>query len=318
MLQYLLLLVGFVLLIKGADFFVEGAASTAKILKIPSIIVGLTVVAMGTSLPEASVSITAALAGKNELSLSNVVGSNIFNLLVVAGASALLRPIAVQKSVLKKDFPFSIIITLLVLLFCIPTVFQGQKVSVLSNLEGVILLVIFVLYLVSVVRDAKKARSNASESEEEGNTHSPLMIIVYIVGGVAAIIVGGNLVVDSASAIAADFGLSQTLIGLTVVALGTSLPELVTSIVAAKRGESDLALGNVIGSNIFNMLMVLGLSCSLHPVVVIGESVFDLIFLTIASLLVFGFAWSSRKITKKESIFMLPIYFAYLVYIIIR
>lgn len=315
--QYLLLIIGFILLIKGADFFVEGAASTAKILRIPSIIIGLTVVAMGTSLPEASVSVTAALAGKNELSLSNVVGSNIFNLLVVTGASALLRPIAVQKAVLKKDFPFSIAITLLTLLFCIPTVFRGEKISVLTTIEGIILLVIFVLYLVSVVRDAKKARDNADETEE-GSTHSPIVIACFIIFGVAAIILGGNLVVDSASKIAADFGLSQTLIGLTVVALGTSLPELVTSVVAAKRGESDLALGNVIGSNIFNLLMVLGISCTLNPVAVVGESIFDLIFLTISSLIVLGFAWSRERISKKESIFMLPLYFIYLIYIIVR
>lgn len=317
MLIYLYLILGFILLIKGADFFVDGASDAAKRLRIPSIIIGLTIVAMGTSLPETSVSITAAMQGKNELSLSNVVGSNIFNLLIVAGASALIRPISVQPSVLKKDFPFSIIITAFTLLLCIPTVYHGEKTSVLTNIEGIFLLILFAGYLITIVRDAKKAR-NSEECTTVQDTRSVFVIILYLVCGSAAVIWGGNLVVDSASQIAANFGLSQTLIGLTVVALGTSLPELVTSVVAAKKGESDLALGNVIGSNIFNLLMVLGLSCSLHPVAVVQESVVDLIFLIVSSIIVLLFARSSKQISKKESFIMIPLYLIYLAYIIVR
>lgn len=314
---YVWLLLGFFLLVKGADLFVDGASGIAKLLRIPSIIIGLTVVAMGTSLPEASVSVTAALAGKNELSLSNVIGSNIFNLIVVVGASALLRPIAVQASVLKKDFPISIIITGLLLIMSIPTAFHGEKAMVITQPEGVILLLIFAGYLASVVHDALKHRKN-SLPEENPQTLSLGVTLIYIVLGAAAIILGGNLVVNSASEIAAAFGLSQTLIGLTIVAIGTSLPELVTSVVAAKKGESDLALGNVVGSNIFNLLLVLGMSCALHPVMVISESVVDLIFLIVVSIIIYLFSLSKKQISRWEGALMLPLYILYSVYIIMR
>lgn len=307
---YVLLILGFVLLVKGADFFVDGASNVAKLFRIPSIIIGLTVVAMGTSLPEASVSVTAALAGQNELSLSNVVGSNIFNLIVVVGASALLHPVAVQASVLKKDFPLSIIITVLTLIMC-------GKSLVLSRPEGLILLAVFVVYLISTVRDALKHRKNTAADESKPALSLPVTLI-YIVLGTGAIIWGGNLVVDSASKIAASFGLSQTLIGLTIVAIGTSLPELVTSVVAAKKGESDLALGNVIGSNIFNLLMVLGISCALHPVAVASESIIDLVFLIAASVIIYLFALSKKKVSRFEGALMLPIYVIYSIYIILR
>lgn len=307
---YIWLILGFFLLVKGADLFVDGASNAAKLLRIPSIIIGLTVVAMGTSLPEASVSVTAALAGRNELSLSNVVGSNIFNLIVVVGASALLHPIAVQASVLKKDFPLSIIITALALLMC-------GKSMMLDRTEGILLLIIFVIYLISTVLDALKHRKNTVDEESKSMLSLPSTLI-YIIIGTAAIICGGNLVVDSASAIAANFGLSQTLIGLTIVAVGTSLPELVTSVVAAKKGESDLALGNVIGSNLFNLLMVLGISCTLHPVAVASESIIDLLFLIVVSIIIYLFSLSRRTVSRLEGALMLPLYIAYSAYIIMR
>lgn len=323
-LMYVLLIVGFILLIKGADYFVEGASSLAELLRIPGIIIGLTIVAMGTSLPEASVSITAALNGANELSLSNVVGSNLFNLLVVAGASALFRAMPIQKDVLRRDFPFSILATVVTLAICLifPLVqgfaLTGDNAGTLQRPEGVLLLVLFIIYLYLMVRSALNSRKSTSADEEEYDTLSPLKTAVYIILGIVAIIIGGNLVVNSASDIAASFGLSETLIGLTIVAVGTSLPELVTSIVAAHKGKCDLAMGNVIGSNIFNLLLVLGASCALHPITVNFESVFDLIFLIIVSLLIWGFAWHKSEISKKEGIPMLLIYVGYLAYIIIR
>lgn len=321
-LMYVLLIVGFILLIKGADYFVEGASGIAELLRIPSIIIGLTVVAMGTSLPEASVSITAAVDGANELSLSNVVGSNIFNLLVVAGASALFRAMPVQKDVLKRDFPFSILATAVTLLMCLlfPLTrgfrLTGDGAGTLIRPEGLLLFALFILYLVLMVRSALSSRK--SSDDEPYETLSPLKIALYVVLGVAAIVIGGNLVVDSASDIAASFGLSETLIGLTIVALGTSLPELVTSIVAARKDKCDLAMGNVIGSNIFNLLMVLGASSALHSISVNYESVFDLIFLIVISLIVWFFAWSKQTISKKEGILMLLLYLGYLIYIIVR
>ncbi len=319
MIKYLLLLLGFFLLIKGADLFVEGSSNVARLLRVPSIIIGLTVVAFGTSLPEASVSITAALAGKNELSFSNVIGSNIFNLLVVVGVSAVLCPMKVQLSVLKKDFPFSILIAVLLLAMSIPTAFSGEKASILTRTEGCILLALFVLYLILTVREALKARLNsAADDSEEKASASILTTIICILVGIAGIVLGGDLVVDCASAIALTFGWSETFIGLTIVALGTSLPELVTSAVAARKGESDLSLGNAIGSNIFNILLVLGASAAVNPIVVNRLSIYDTLFLIASSIIVYLFAIHKKTLDRKEGLLMLPLYALFFIYIVLR
>lgn len=305
-----ILVIGFVLLIKGADFFVEGSSSVAKRLRVPSIIIGLTIVAMGTSLPECAVSVTASLANNNALAVSNVVGSNIFNLMVVCGACALFAPLAVQKDTLKKEFPFSIICAIIMLVF-------GYLGMTIGRLDGVIMLLLFACFLGWMIKSALNARSNAVE-EEEIAILPVWRCIVYIVGGAIAIKFGGDFVVDGASTIAAKLGLSQNLIGLTVVALGTSLPELVTSIVAARKNEVDMALGNVIGSNIFNILLVIGVAAAISPIAFIMENVFDIILLIAMSALVWIFAWTKQKIGRKEGIAMLVIYAAYLAYIIVR
>ena len=304
-----LLVIGFVLLIKGADFFVEGSSSVAKMLKVPSIIIGLTIVAMGTSLPECAVSITASMTGNNALAVSNAVGSNIFNLMVVCGFCALFNPLAVEKSTLKKEFPFSMICAVL-LLVC------GYLGMELGRVDGLILLALFVCFLVWMVRSALKARAEASDDEYE--VLPVWKCIVFIVGGIVAIKFGGDFVVEGASAIAAMMGLSQNLIGLTIVACGTSLPELVTSVVAARKNELDMALGNVIGSNIFNILFVLGIAATISPIAFIMENVLDILILTVMSLIVWGFAWTKQKLDKKEGIIMLVMYVVYLVYICIR
>ena len=305
-----ILVIGFVLLIKGADFFVEGSSSVAKRLRVPSIIIGLTIVAMGTSLPECAVSVTASLANNNALAVSNVVGSNIFNLMVVCGACALFAPLAVQKDTLKKEFPFSIICAIIMLVF-------GYLGMTIGRLDGVIMLLLFACFLGWMIKSALNARSNAVE-EEEIAILPVWRCIVYIVGGAIAIKFGGDFVVDGASTIAEKLGLSQNLIGLTVVALGTSLPELVTSIVAARKNEVDMALGNVIGSNIFNILLVIGVAAAISPIAFIMENVFDIILLIAMSALVWIFAWTKQKIGRKEGIAMLVIYAAYLAYIIVR
>lgn len=304
-----LLVIGFVLLIKGADFFVDGSSSVAKMLKIPSIIIGLTIVAMGTSLPECAVSITASMTNNNALAVSNAVGSNIFNLMVVCGFSALFTPLLVDKATLKKEFPFSVICAVLLLAL-------GYIGMVLARVDGVILLVLFVAFLVWMVKSALKARANASDEEYE--TMPVWRCIIYILGGILAIKFGGDFVVDGASAIATKMGLSQNLIGLTIVACGTSLPELVTSVVAARKNELDMALGNVIGSNIFNFLLVLGIASAISPIEFIMENVIDIVILIAMSVLVWAFGWTKQKIEKKEGIIMLLIYAAYLVYICIR
>lgn len=304
-----LLVIGFVLLIKGADFFVEGSSSVAKMLKVPSIIIGLTIVAMGTSLPECAVSITASMTNNNALAVSNAVGSNIFNLMVVCGFCALFNPLVVEKSTLKKEFPFSMICAVL-LLVC------GYIAMELGRVDGLILLILFVCFLVWMVRSALKARAAAGDEEYE--VLPVWKCIVFIIGGIVAIKFGGDFVVDGASTVAAKMGLSQNLIGLTIVACGTSLPELVTSVVAARKNELDMALGNVIGSNIFNILFVLGIAASISPIAFIMENVIDIVILIAMSLIVWVFAWTKQKLDKKEGIIMLLMYAVYLVYICIR
>lgn len=321
--DYILLITGFVLLIKGADFFVDGSSSVAKILKVPTIIIGLTVVAFGTSMPELSVSVTAALRGSNDLAVSNVLGSNIFNLLVVLGCCALVKPVAAKWSLLKKEFPFSILITIILLLvdsdFSIMKILDGNRGFVLGRWAGLLFLILFVLYIYATVKSALRSRAEAKDMEEEEyKTMSPLKSGIYIVIGLIGIVWGGNLVVDSASNIALTFGWSQTFIGLTIVALGTSLPELVTSVVAARKGENDLAVGNVVGSNIFNILLILGVSSFITPITLDVTAVYDTIILIIASIVVYVSAISKREIQRKEGILFLVCYFAFFLYVFMR
>ena len=315
----IILVIGFVLLIKGADFFVEGSSSVAKKFNVPSLIIGMTIVAMGTSLPELAVSVTASMIGNNTLAVSNVAGSNIFNLMVVCGACALFAPLTIEKNTLLKEFPFSIICAgLLVVLG-----FLGMS---LGRVDGIIFLVIFIVYLLWMIRSAKQARNAGDKLEEaeEELVEEEIKILpmwkclLFIVGGMIAIKFGGDFVVDGASAIAAGFGLSQTLIGLTIVALGTSLPELVTSIVAARKDEVDMALGNVIGSNIFNILLILGVAAAISPITFLMENIIDIVILIVMSLVVWIFAWTSKEINRKEGIAMLLMYAVYMVYICIR
>lgn len=307
--MYILLLVGFALLVKGADFFVEGSSSVAKMFKIPSVVVGLTIVAMGTSAPEAAVSLTASLAGSNDMALSNVIGSNIFNLLVVIGACAVIKGVDTPSDILKRDLPINIGATALLLLL----IWDLQ----ISRIEGIILLIGIATYLIVVVRQALKNRVQEADEEEE-KALSPLLSAVYIIGGLVAIVIGGDLVVDNASAIASTFGLSETLIGLTIVAMGTSLPELVTSIVATRKGETGLALGNAVGSCLFNILFILGLSSTVSPISATGEGFIDTIILLGVTVVSYLFARSGQKTYRTEGIICLALYAAYMVYAIIR
>lgn len=308
----LILVVGFVLLIKGADFFVDGSTSVAKKLRIPSMIIGLTIVAMGTSLPECAVSITASLNDNNSLAVSNAVGSNIFNLMVVCGACALFCPLAVQPDTLKKEFPLSVLCAGLLLAL-------GAIGMSLGHIDGAVLGVLFICYLLWMIYSAKKARSvQKDEAEEENKILPGWQCVLYIIGGGVAIKFGGDFAVDGASRIAEIAGLSQTLIGLTVVSMGTSLPELVTSIVAARKNEVDMAVGNVIGSNIFNILLVLGVAAAISPIAFITENIIDIVILIACSLLVWVFAWPKKQINRKSGIVMLLVYTAFLVYICIR
>ena len=278
----LILVIGFVLLIKGADFFVEGSSSVAKKFHVPAMLIGMTIVAMGTSLPECAVSVTASLANNNSLAVSNVIGSNIFNLMVVCGACALFSPLTIRQDTLKKEFPLSIICAALMLVL-------GYIGMTLGHIDGIIFLVLFVGYLLWMIQSAKKARAAVlSDPAQSGQIEQTEFVeeniailptwksLVFIIGGMIAIKFGGDFVVNGASSIASSMGLSQTLIGLTIVAMGTSLPELVTSLVAAKKGEVDMALGNVIGSDIFNILFVLGIATAISPISFLMENVIDI------------------------------------------
>lgn len=310
----LLLLVGFVLLIYGADFFVDGCSSIAKTLRVPSMIIGLTIVALGTSLPEAAVSTLAALSGNSGISAGNCVGSNFFNLLVVCGLCACFQPLPIDKNFRKRDYPISLFVEMLVLFFCVDFLL-GRSTNQIGRIEGIIMLVLYISYLIMLIIFALK---NRTEEAEEVKKLPVWLSIICIIGGAAAIIYGGNLVVDHASVIAKACGMSDTLIGLTIVAFGTSLPELVTSIVAAKKGELELALGNCIGSNIANFLFVLGLAGAIKPIEISNQVMTDMVILVVVCFVVLFMVLTRKEFKKKEGIIMMAMYAAYLVYIFYR
>ena len=319
----LLLLAGFAFLVKGADLFVEGSSSIARKLKVPTIIIGLTIVAMGTSLPETAVSVTASMVQNNELAVSNVVGSNIFNLMFVIGVCSVLTPIMVQNVTLIRDIPLSFGCALLLLVLGILGI--GDKTGMtLGHIDGIVFLIIFAVYIFTMVQSAMKARAAGQKVEIEGvescetKELSYAKSILFLIVGAGAIAFGGDLTVDTASRIAIKLGMSQTLVGLTIVSIGTSLPELVTSIVAARKNEVDMAIGNAVGSNIFNILMVLGISATISPVALLRENIIDIIILMIFTVLVWLFAGTKRKISRKEGIIMALTYLVYCGYIIIR
>jgi len=311
MMSFVYLIVGFVLLVVGADKFVAGASAAARKLGVPALIVGLTVVAFGTSAPELAVSVTAAMSGANEIAVGNVVGSNIFNLLVVAGLSAVLCPLALDRDILRRDWPLSMaaaaILTAMV-------AWNGD----ISRLEGLVLLALFAGLMVLQLRPALQNRAALLAQKDENEVQmKPSLIAVNIVIGLAAIILGGQLAVNGATGIARMFGLSETLIGLTIVAIGTSLPELVTSLVAARRGQNDIAMGNVIGSNLFNILLILGVSAVISPISVLPTAVIDGAILLVVSLL---FYLPARKGTLSRPVgaVMALTYVAYTAYLICR
>ncbi len=308
----ILLIAGFALLVKGADYFVEGSGAIAKKFKVPVFIIGMTIVAMGTSAPECAVSISASLQGSNGMAISNVIGSNIFNLLVVCGVCALFQPLVIKKETLKKEFPFSIVAAVLIGI-------MGLIGMTVGHVDGIILVVVFAFFLFWMVRSARKSMQSGEDIEaEEIKDLQIWKCLVYIVGGLAAIVVGGQLVVNEAEVIARGFGLSETLIGLTICSIGTSLPELVTSVVAAKKNQAGMALGNVIGSNIFNILLVGGLASAISPIAVNMNNIIDIILLIIISLYIMLLVWKKQLLTRMGGVSMLVIYAAYMVYICAR
>lgn len=306
--QLALLVVGFVFLVKGADWFVEGASKVAEKFGIPQLVIGLTIVAMGTSLPEAAVSVSAALKGSADITIGNIVGSNILNVLIILGLTSVIRPIAVQKSTVKYEIPFVALIS--VLLFAI-----GYTDHVVGRMDGVILWVLFVAYLLYLMKMTKSGENMLDEPVGKDKPEPVWKMLLLIVVGAVLIVAGADLAVDSASELARIFGMSERLIGLTIVALGTSLPELVTSVTAAIKGKADIAVGNIVGSNIFNILFVVGTSALITPVVYASDFLVDSIVCIGAAVLLWLCVFKNRKLGRAGGAVMLLGYAGYFVYL---
>ncbi|MBQ9016439.1 MAG: calcium/sodium antiporter [Firmicutes bacterium] len=310
LIQLGIMVIGFVLLIKGADFFVKGASAIAHKFGVPQIVIGLTVVAMGTSAPEAAVSISAALSGNADITIGNVLGSNIMNVLVILGITALVAPLTVDRSAVKSDMPVMLGTTLLLL----PLGLLGGSVN---RWEGLLLLAVFAAYMVDLFRDALKHRDEEGEQRPtygQGNAWTILMTL----GGLIMIVLGSRLTVSSATEIAQYLGVSQRMIGLTVVAFGTSLPELVTSVTAARRGNTGIAIGNIVGSNIFNILFVTGLTAAITPIAFLRDFTFDLLVAALAALLLWVFSFKSGFLGRPSGIVFVVLYAAYFTVIVLN
>lgn len=304
--ELLLLVLGFAMLIKGADWFVDGTSGIAGRFGIPQLVIGLTIVAMGTSAPEAAVSINAALKGTAGIAVGNVVGSNILNILIILGLTGVITSVAVQRSTLLYEMPYMLLVTIVLL-------GMGLTGNSISFLEGIILWVLFVVYLVYLFMLARKGRQEDGAEEKR----SIWKLLLYAVVGGIIVVWGSNITVDSATAIAEMIGLSEKFIGLTIVALGTSLPELVTSVTAAKKGNADIAIGNIVGSNIFNILFVLGTSALIIPLSFEASFAIDAIIAIAAGILLWVSTFPGKKLTRPWSIVMLICYGAYLVYLLV-
>lgn len=317
--NYIILIVGFVLLIKGADVFVDGASAVAKKLGIPPVIVGLTIVSIGTSAPELAVSIISAIKGNNEIAIGNVLGSNLFNTLMVLGVTTIVLPMIIDKEKIKIDFFINIFLAILLFVLTFDSIF-GSTNNIISRTDGLILIIICIAYIGFLIYKAKKT-DMPSPTEEEKNINVVGKIVAIIIGAIG-IVLGGQLVVDSATNIAYSIGMSEKLVGLTIVAMGTSLPELVTSVVAAVKGEKDIALGNVLGSNIFNILLIIGISSFITQIPVAGTLIVDFIFLILVSVFIFGLIFFNKKKEKKlsrvEGAILVALYIGYVIYIIFR
>jgi cation:H+ antiporter len=329
-LTIILFLIGFFFLIKGADFLVMGASSIAKKFGLSSLMIGLTIVAFGTSLPELLVSVFASVQGSAELAITNIIGSNISNTLLILGASALVAPLVVRKNTINKEIPFSLLAVLVVFVLTNDVLLDGGSANLLSRIDGLILLmffVIFIYYSFSLKKEVKvktileKLRIKRHKNKEgEIEKFSNFRSIIFIAIGLVGLYFGGTWIVDGAITIARTIGLSEAFIGLTIVSIGTSLPELVTSVTAAKRGQTDMAVGNVIGSNIFNLFWILGLSSTIHVIPYNVSLNFDVVLLIIATIILIPLVYAGKKnvLTKKEGFILLALYLSYIAFITVR
>ncbi|WP_411843921.1 calcium/sodium antiporter [Salinicoccus sp. HZC-1] len=315
---YIILIIGFVLLIKGADYFVEGASNIAVKLNVSPLLVGLTIVAFGTSSPEATVSILAALDDSAGMVLGNVIGSNIFNITVALGVTAMIAPLTVQSETIRKEIPFSLLAGVVLLVLMADVALEGAAENVVTRGDGLIILLFFAVFLYYVFEMALKNRTQA-DSSVDADVGSPwLKNILLTIGGLAAIIFGGRLVVNSATEIALALGMSETLVGLTIVAIGTSLPELITSVTAAIKKKGDIAIGNAVGSSIFNIFFVAGSAATVAPLALDAKIFTDTWILIILTILLLIFSRTRYTIGRAEGFVLVLAYAVYLVYIIMR
>lgn len=312
---WIVLVVGLVLLIKGADWFVEGASGVAAKFGVPSLVIGLTIVAFGTSAPEAAVSISSALKGSSGIALGNVVGSNLFNLLAVVGVCSVMRPTVIDKSIIKKDFPYNLLATVVLAITMIDAFFGDLPVNVISRTDGLIIIAFFVIFMYYTI---SAGLSGKAEADKEKKIYSIPKLIVLLVVGIAAIVIGGQAVVNGASDIARSFGVNETLIGLTIVAVGTSLPEFVTSVVAIRKGEDDIAIGNVVGSNVFNILFIIGIAGAIKSIPVDAALITDILMLLAISLIFYFSVLKKRTVNRAGGIAMVLAYVLYMAYAVIR
>ena len=323
LLQIIFIIVGVALVIWGADRLTEGAASLARGMRVPEIIIGLTIVAAGTSAPELFVSLVAAFNGTADLAVGNVIGSNIFNTALIVGCAALVAPMAVAKSTVKKDIPFAVVASLLLFMLCFDDMdsphLWGNEIS---RSDGFILLAGFTAFMIYTFRAAKKDGLMPTEEELEDNRELPKDYsklwrnLSLMALGLACLIVGSNLFVDGASYVAYRFGLRQSVVGLTIVAGGTSLPELATSVVAAYKGRSAIAIGNVIGSNVYNILLILGVTAVVHPLRIMGISIMDLMMMLVSVGLLWLFAFTKYSVSRREGLVLVGGFLAYMAWLL--
>ena len=313
-LQIFLLIIGFIFLIKGADIFVDGASSTAKNFKVSKVLIGLTIVAFGTSAPELAVSLQALAKGSTDMVLGNVIGSNIINSLLILGVATLIHPISVKQNTVRKELPICVLISTLLAVLFLDIQINNYEVNTISRSDALAIILFFAIFLYYII---SISRNKIDEDEEPSKHKTPIAILITILG-LIGIIVGSNLVVDSATNIAKNLGISERMISLTIVAIGTSLPELVTTIVSSLKKEQDILLGNIIGSNIFNICIVLGI-----PVAIFGSitpasfQLIDIIMLLLSSIILFIFATTHKKISKYEGITLMAIFIIYYILVFI-
>ena len=318
--EVLLLFLGLGMLLLGANYLVESSVAIAKKAKLSDFVIGLTIVGIGTSAPELLISLTASLQGHGDISLGNVVGSNICNILLILGMTAVISPFKIERNTLKRDIPFNIFTSLLLIILCLDTFFLQSNSNILSRIDGIIFIVIFIAYMWLTIK-ADKVQKEYEETSHNLKNEKPLWVSILIVCCSLGILLwGGNIFLDSAVALAKSWGMSEAVISLTIVAIGTSLPELITAIIAALKGNAQLALGNVLGSCVFNILLIIGVSSVISPFEIIGFNITDFLMLAVSAVLVYisAFTLGKYKVDRTEGFIFVALYIAYTVYLLIK